>query len=121
MPVLLVTLLLALTASLGAQTSRPSAQSPSNTRSRVLFLTHSAGFTHGVVRRSDGTQPALAERRLVEAARNHFEVLPTQDCAEITSENLAGYAAVVFYLKNDIFSSRRLYHYILLSHPSTDF
>jgi type 1 glutamine amidotransferase len=55
-----------------------------------------------VVRRPEPTQLALAERRLVEAARNHFEVLPTQDCAEITADKLAGYAAVVFYTTGEL-------------------
>ncbi len=64
---------------------------------RVLFLTHSAGFVHSVVRRPAPDQLAHAERVLKEAAEGRLVVDCTQDCGAITAENLAGYDAVLFY------------------------
>lgn len=93
--------ILALSAPLLAQTSRPS-QDLDDGRPRVLFLTHSAGFTHGVVRRAEPTELALAERRLVDVAEHHFQVFPSQDCAEINADNLATYDAVVFYTTGEL-------------------
>lgn len=69
---------------------------------RVLFLTHSAGYVHDVVRRPSPDQLALAERELIEAARDRLEVIPRQDCAELTPERLAGYDAVVFYTTGEL-------------------
>ncbi|MDG1984548.1 MAG: ThuA domain-containing protein [Planctomycetota bacterium] len=64
---------------------------------RVLFLTHSAGFVHSVVRRPAPDQLAHAERVLKEAAEGRVVVDCTQDCGDITPENLARYDAVLFY------------------------
>lgn len=64
---------------------------------RLLFLTHSAGFVHSVVRRPEPEQLAHAERALVEAADGRLVVDCTQDCGDITPENLARYDAVLFY------------------------
>lgn len=64
---------------------------------RVLFLTHSAGYRHAVVTRPDPETLSLAETQLRAAAGDRFVVDCTQDCATITRENLARYAAVVFY------------------------
>ncbi len=64
---------------------------------RVLFLTHSAGFVHSVVRRPAPDQLAHAERVLKEAAEGRLVVDCTQDCGDITPENLARYDAVLFY------------------------
>lgn len=69
---------------------------------RVLFLTHSAGSVHGVVKRESPDQLSHAERCLVEAARGSYEVVATQDCATITSEGLKDYAAVVFYTTGEL-------------------
>ena len=69
---------------------------------RVLFLTHSAGFTHGVVKRERPDALAHAERALVEMARGVFEVEATQDCAAISAESLAGFDAVVFYTTGEL-------------------
>jgi type 1 glutamine amidotransferase len=66
----------------------------------VLFLTHSAGFRHSVVTRKAG-QWAHAERHL-HAACGGFRVDATQDCGAITAENLAKYAAVVFYTTGEL-------------------
>ncbi len=97
-----IALLFALLAPLSAQTSRPSQDGQGDGSPRVLFLTHSAGFTHGVVRRPEPTQMALAERRLIQVAQGHFQVHATQDCGEITADNLARYAAVVFYTTGEL-------------------
>ncbi len=69
---------------------------------RVLFLTHSAGFQHGVVRRPRPDVYSHAEERLVEAASGKFHVTPTQDCGTITAESLAGYDAVAFYTTGEL-------------------
>lgn len=69
---------------------------------RVLFLTHSAGFTHSVVKRVERGQKAHAEAALTRAAHPMFEVDCTQDCGAITAANLARYAAVVFYTTGEL-------------------
>jgi len=69
---------------------------------RVLFLTHSAGFVHSVVKRPEPDVPAYAEERLIEAAGDGFEITATQDCAAITPENLARYDAVAFYTTGEL-------------------
>lgn len=69
---------------------------------KVLFLTHSAGFVHDVVKRASPNELAIAERGLVEAARGTFDVRCTQDCGEITAETLAGVQAVCFYTTGEL-------------------
>lgn len=81
----------------GAKESAAAAQKP-----KVLFLTHSAGFRHSVVTRAEPTHLSFAELRLIEAAGDRFDVTATQDCAAITAENLARYAAVVLYTTGEL-------------------
>jgi type 1 glutamine amidotransferase len=69
---------------------------------RVLFLTHSAGFVHDVVKRPAPDRLAAAEEALLQAARGRFEVVATQDCGEVTAEKLKGYSAVVFYTSGEL-------------------
>ena len=69
---------------------------------RVLFLTHSAGFVHDVVRRPDPSTLSFAESALSAAASGQFELVCTQDCAELEGEHLARYAAVVFYTTGEL-------------------
>ena len=69
---------------------------------RVLFLTHSAGFTHSVVKRVERGQKAHAESALTRAAHPMLEVDCTQDCGAITAGNLARYAAVIFYTTGEL-------------------
>jgi uncharacterized protein len=69
---------------------------------RVLFLTHSAGFTHSVVKRPASGELAHAERTLIEAARGRLMVYPTQDCSQINGENLKKYSAVIFYTTGEL-------------------
>ncbi|MFT5732685.1 MAG: type 1 glutamine amidotransferase [Planctomycetota bacterium] len=69
---------------------------------RVLFLTHSAGFTHSVVRRPAPDQLAHAEREFVKASKGRLEVTPTQNCDDINAANLANYDAVLFYTTGEL-------------------
>lgn len=69
---------------------------------RVLFLTHSAGFTHGVVKRAEQARLAFAENALIDAAKGRMIIDPTQDCADINAENLARYDAVLFYTTGEL-------------------
>ncbi len=69
---------------------------------RVLFLTHSAGFVHSVVRRPAPDQLAHAERVLTEASEGRLVVDCTQDCGDISAENLANYDAVLFYTTGNL-------------------
>jgi hypothetical protein len=75
--------------------------------SRVLFVTQSAGFVHGAVKR-DPQQPqqlATAEIALVQLGQQSglFTVDCTQDCAaDFTRENLQNYDIVAFYTTLDL-------------------
>jgi len=79
----------------------PAPEPSSSGLPRVLFLTHSAGFRHSVVTRGDAAL-SYAEHRLTEAARGRFEVVATQDGSMLTRENLARFAAVVFYTTGEL-------------------
>ena len=62
---------------------------------KVLFLTHSAGYRHGVVTRPKDGGLSLAERQLTKAAAlAGFDVVCTQNCEDVTAESLKQYAAV---------------------------
>ena len=66
---------------------------------RILFLTQSKGFTHGSVRRKEGTR-APAELALMQLAKDsgEFSIHCTQNAeADITKENLQRYDIVAFY------------------------
>ena len=69
---------------------------------RLLFLTHSAGFEHGVVKRRPNGRLSIAEERLIEAAGDDYEITATQDCSVITPENLAKYDALLFYTTGEL-------------------
>ena len=69
---------------------------------KVLFYTQSAGFHHQVVTRSPDGSLSFAERQLVAAARGRFDVVASQDPAELTGEKLKGYQAVVFYTTGEL-------------------
>jgi len=71
-------------------------------RPQVLFLTHSAGFVHDVVKRPSPQELSLAEREFVELAKQRYEVIATQDCAEINPARLAQVAAVAFYTTGEL-------------------
>ncbi|MEM8713485.1 MAG: hypothetical protein AAGG01_21275, partial [Planctomycetota bacterium] len=80
----------------------PAPQEPPQDPPRVLFLTHSAGFTHPVVRRAAQAKLAYAETTLIEAAGDRLAITATQDCAAISAENLAGFDAVLFYTTGEL-------------------
>ncbi len=69
---------------------------------RALFLTHSAGYQHGVVTRPAPDQLSVAEQALWDAAEGHFELTVTQDCSVLTSEALAQLDLVVFYTTGEL-------------------
>jgi len=69
---------------------------------RVLFLTHSAGFVHDVVRRPSPDELAPAERLLVEFGAPRFRVDCTQDCGAVNAENLGNYDAVLFMTTGEL-------------------
>ncbi|MBI4880889.1 MAG: ThuA domain-containing protein [Planctomycetes bacterium] len=81
----------------GALAASAGQAAPAKELPRVLFLTHSAGFVHSVVKRPEAGGLSLAERRLVEAAEGRFKIVPSQDCALLAPQELQGFAAVVFY------------------------
>jgi type 1 glutamine amidotransferase len=71
---------------------------------RILMVTQSQGFRHGVVTRSDGSL-SLAEQVLTElgVSSNLFRVDSTQDAAkDFTKENLKNYDIVFFYTTGDL-------------------
>jgi type 1 glutamine amidotransferase len=78
------------------------AQEQESDAQRVLFLTHSAGFVHDVVKRPAPDTLSLAEETLSRIAAGRFQVDCTQDCATITRENLARYRALVFYTTGEL-------------------
>ncbi len=71
-------------------------------RPKVLFVTHSAGFTHGVVKRLQKGKASFAGKKLTEIAQPQFDVHATFDCSEINEANLAEYRAVVFYTTGEL-------------------
>lgn len=71
-------------------------------RPKVLFLSHSAGFVHPVVKRPTSETLALAEERLRDLGKGKYAVTPSQDAASLTPEMLADYGAVVFMTTGEI-------------------
>ena len=71
-------------------------------RPKVLFLSHSAGFMHDVVKRPAPGELSLAEREFVELAKDDFEVIATQNCADLNPEMLGKVAAVAFYTTGEL-------------------
>ena len=71
---------------------------------RILFLTQSKGFTHGSVRRKEGTR-APAELAMMQLAKDsgEFTVHCTQNAeADITKENMQKYDIVAFYTTGNL-------------------
>ena len=95
---------------------------------KVLFLTHSAGYRHGVVTRPKDGGLSLAERQLTKAAAlAGFDVVCTQNCEDVTAESLKQYAAVVFYTTGELrLSGQAVLDYVRRGgafvgiHPATD-
>jgi len=78
-----------------------SAQEP---KKRLLLVTESRGFVHGVVNRGK-SDTCLVERTFIDLAKKHpfFEVEYTQDSrATITGDNLKKFDAVFFYTTGEL-------------------
>lgn len=69
---------------------------------RVLFFTHSAGFTHPVVKRAMRGQMAWAELNARRGLSAFFQVDCSQDPKDINAANLAKYSAVAFYTTGEL-------------------
>jgi acetyl esterase/lipase/type 1 glutamine amidotransferase len=69
---------------------------------RVLFLTHSAGYVHEVVKRPSPEKLSLVEEKLEAASRGQLDLVTTQDPSRITAETLKSCRAVVFYTSGDL-------------------
>ena len=69
---------------------------PVEPRRRVLYVTHSAGFQHGVL--------SLSENILLEigAASRAFELTVARDSIAVERENLRNYDALVFYTSGEL-------------------
>lgn len=63
---------------------------------KVLYLTHSAGFRHEVLPLSQRIFRTLGDEA------GWFEVTATEDCAQITADNLQQYDAVAFYTTGEL-------------------
>jgi type 1 glutamine amidotransferase len=63
---------------------------------RVLYLTHSAGFTHGVLPLSEQILPELGRRS------GAFDATVSSDASLISEHNLRRYAAVIFYTTGEL-------------------
>jgi len=77
------------------------AQQPAPKR-KVLFLTHSAGYVHEVVKRKHADSLSLAERQLMQFAKGEFDIVATQDCGALNPRALKQYAVVVFYTSGEL-------------------
>jgi type 1 glutamine amidotransferase len=70
---------------------------------KLLFLTHSAGYVHDVVKRPAPGQLSLAEVELTAILKPRgFAVECTQDCAVLDAANLRKYDVVVFYTTGEL-------------------
>lgn len=75
---------------------------------RILYVSQSAGFVHGSVRRNDkktGKNFAPSELAMMQLAQKsgEFKVDLTQDCAaDFTKKNLQHYDIVMFYTTGDL-------------------
>jgi type 1 glutamine amidotransferase len=65
-------------------------------RDRVLYVTHSAGFRHDVLPLSQSVVTQLGE------TSGAFTLTATEDVSVFSSENLARYAAVMFYTTGEL-------------------
>jgi type 1 glutamine amidotransferase len=65
------------------------------TRTRVLYLTHSAGFKHDVVPYSETVLQTLGQRE-------GWDVMASKDVGLLTASTLKDYAAVVFYTTGEL-------------------
>jgi type 1 glutamine amidotransferase len=69
---------------------------------KVLFLTHSAGYEHEVVKRPAPGALSLAETELTAILKGRFVVEATKDCSVLAAGTLRGCRAVVFYTTGEL-------------------
>lgn len=96
--------LLLFAGALAAEPRKPSPPEPPKKKKRVLFITESRGFRHGVVNRGK-EKYALAEKVMMEIGEKSgdFEAVCSQDSRkEITAENLKNFDAVFFYTTGEL-------------------
>lgn len=68
----------------------------------VLFLTKSAGYEHGVIKR-DGGKPGHAQKIMYKLARKHgFRLIATKDAGMINKHTLRQFDVVMFYTTGDL-------------------
>jgi type 1 glutamine amidotransferase len=78
------------------------------TKKRLLVITESKGFVHGVVKRPKADELCLVEKTLIEMGEKSgdFEAVVSQNAREmITAENLAKFDAIFFYTTGDLMLS----------------
>ncbi|MEH2527182.1 MULTISPECIES: ThuA domain-containing protein [unclassified Bradyrhizobium] len=80
----------------GAAAMRPLGARAERAPERVLYFAYSAGYRHDVIPLSKEILTQLGSNSRV------FEVTATEDTSEFSSENLARYAAVMFYTSGEL-------------------
>jgi uncharacterized protein len=80
---------------LGA-TAWPFASATAQGRSRILYLTHSAGYRHEVIPLSAAILQQIGERS------GRFELNTTADFSDFTTDTLQHYAAVIFHTSGEL-------------------
>ena len=76
-----------------------------HTQPRVLFLSKSSGYEHGVIKRSDG-QPSHVETVLGKLAETSgFDLEVSKDASLINAANLENYDVVIFFTTGNLFAS----------------
>ena len=80
----------------GQRTGSAFAAVPLAPQRRVLYLTHSAGFEHGVLSLSENVL------REIGAASRAFEITVARDSSAVNHENLRDYDAIVFYTSGEL-------------------
>ena len=78
------------------ETAAPETSVAAIARPRVLYVTHTAGFRHGVLEASHEIVLELA------ASSGAFDVELTEDMSLLTADNLATFDAVVFYTTGEL-------------------
>lgn len=69
---------------------------------RLLFLTHSAGYEHAVIKRESEDALSIAERGLISAAGKRYSVVASKDCSLINAKSLETFDAVLFYTTGEL-------------------
>ena len=85
---------LVIAAAAPAQDSRP--------KKKLLFLTHSAGYVHDVVKRPAPDQLSFAEKELTEILKGGSRSTARRTAPSSTAENLRRYDVVAFYTTGEL-------------------